>query len=124
MAEAADVQLFTFSDADFSRAFQWVINGVPFDFTNHGLMMMVRKLPDDTEVFVSLSTDDGDIVIYQTVPTEDGIPADIFNITITRAQMADMEPGDYVHSLILLRPDGLREDIFRGTLTHTHGPTR
>ena len=124
MAEAAEVQINTFSDADFSRAFQWVINGVPFDFTDHGLLMMVRKQPDDVEVFVSVSTDDGDIIVYQTAPTTDGIPADIFKITIRREQMADMPPGDYVHSLILLRPDGLREDIFRGTLTHTHGPTR
>ena len=35
-----------------------------------------------------------------------------------------MEAGNYVHSLILLRPDGLREDIWRGTLIHAHGPTR
>jgi|SRR6478736_7564215 len=120
MAEAADVQLFTYSDADFSRAFQWVINGVPFDFTDHGLMMMVRKLPDDVEVFVSLSTDDGDI---DYLPDGTGALT-TFNIRILREQMVDMEAGDYVHSLILLRPDGLREDIFRGTLTHVHGPTR
>jgi hypothetical protein len=120
MAEAAEVQISTFSDADFSRAFQWVINSVPFDFTGHGLMMMVRKQPDDAEVFVSLSTDDGDI---DFLPDVDG-KLTTFNIRILREQMADMEPGDYVHSLILLRPDGLREDIFRGTLIHAHGPTR
>ena len=49
MAEAADVELFTYRTLTFSRL-QWVINGVPFDFTDHGLMMMVRKLPDDAEV--------------------------------------------------------------------------
>jgi len=120
MAEAAVVNITTFSDADFSRAFQWMTNDVPFDFTGFGLMMMVRKLPDDSEVFVSLSVDDGDI---DFLPDIDG-KLTTFNIRIMRAQMADMAPGEYVHSLILLRPDGLREDIWRGTLTHAIGPTR
>jgi len=120
MAEAAEVQIMTFSDADFSRAFQWVINGVPFDFTGCGLMMMIRKRPEDTEVFVSLSTDDGDI---DFLPDVDG-KLTTFNIRILREQTIDMQAGDYYHSLILLRPDGLREDIFRGKLTHAIGPTR
>lgn len=117
---AAEVLLTTFSDADFARAFQWVINGVPFDFTGFGLMLMVRKRPDDAEVFVSLSTDDGDI---DFTPDVDG-KLTTFNIRILRQQIVDMAAGDYVHSLILLRPDGLREDIWRGTLTHAIGPTR
>ena len=120
MSEAAEVQIMTFSDADFSRAFQWVINGIPFDFTGHGLMMMVRKRPDDTEVFVSLSSEDGDI---DFLPDVDG-KLTTFNVRILRKQTTDMLAGDYVHSLILLRPDGLREDIWRGTLTHAIGPTR
>jgi len=120
MSEAAEVQIMTFSDADFSRAFQWVINGIPFDFTGHGLMMMVRKRPDDTEVFVSLSSEDGDI---DFLPDVDG-KLTTFNIRLLRKQTTDMLAGDYVHSLILLRPDGLREDIWRGTLTHAIGPTR
>ena len=82
--------------------------------------MMVRKHPDGTEVFVSLSTDDGDI---DFLPDVDG-KLTTFNIRILRKQIADMEAGDYVHSLILLRPDGLREDIWRGTLIHAIGPTR
>ena len=120
MAEAANVLITTFSDADFSRAFQWVIDGVPFDFTGYGLMMMVRKQPDAVEVFVSVSTGDGDI---DFTPDVDG-KLTTFNIRILRKQTADMVAGDYVHSLILLRPDGLREDIWRGTLTHAIGPTR
>jgi hypothetical protein len=120
MSEAANVEITTYSDADFSRAFQWVINGVPFDFTGHGLMMMVRKHPDDKEVFVSLSTEDGDI---DFLPDEEG-KLTTFNIRILRAQTVDMQEGEYVHSLILLRPDGLREDIFRGAFIHIHGPTR
>src|SRR4029077_6513799 len=117
---AADVLITTFSDADFARAFQWVINGVPFDFTGFGLMLMVRKRPDDAEVFVSLRPDDGDI---DFTPAVDG-KLTTFNIRILRQQTVDMAPGDYVHSLILLRPDGLRDDIWRGTLTHATGSLR
>ena len=117
---AAGVQITTYSDADFARAFQWLINGEPFDFTGYGLIMMVRKNPDDTEVFVSVSTEDGDITL---TPDVDG-KLTTFNICIKREQTADMAAGDYVHSLILLRPDGLRDDIWRGTLTHMIGPTR
>lgn len=117
---AAGVEITTYSDADFSRAFQWLINGVAFDFTGYGLMMMVRKSADDEEVFVSVSTDDGEITL---TPDVDG-KLTTFNIQILRRQTADMAAGDYVHSLILLRPDGLRDDIWRGTLTHVIGPTR
>jgi len=82
--------------------------------------MMVRKRPEDTEVFVSLSSEDGDI---DFLPDVDG-KLTTFNVRILRKQTTDMLAGDYVHSLILLRPDGLREDIWRGTLTHAIGPTR
>jgi len=118
---AAIVDIATFSDADFARAFQWMINDVPFDFTGFDLLMMVRREPEDAEVFISLSSIDDNGILFQ--PDEAGNPT-TFNIYITREQTAAMPPGTYVHSLILLRPDGLRDDIWRGTLTHAIGPTR
>ncbi len=120
---AAIVDITTFSDADFARAFQWVINDVPFDFTGFDLLMMVRRDPDDAEVFISLSSVDYNGILFQPDP-DDSDKLTTFNIYITRDQMKAMVAGDYVHSLLLLRPDGLREDIWRGTLTHAIGPTR
>lgn len=114
---AAIVNIETFSDADFARAFQWTIDGVPFDFENHALMMMVRRLPEDAEVFVSLDSGAGGGIAFSSEFTT-------FTVSILRDQMIGMVPGEYVHSLILVRPDGLHEDIWRGTLTHAIGPTR
>jgi len=120
---AAIVNIETYSDADFAEAFQWEINGVLFDFTGYELVMMVRKQPEDAEVFVSLSSIDDNGIAFTPDP-DDGDKLTTFNIYIYRDQMAQMPPGDYAHSLILLRPDGLRDDIWRGTLTHAIGPTR
>lgn len=117
---AAGVNFTTFSDADFAQAFQWVINDVPFDFTGYGLAMMVRKRADDAEVFLSLSTENGGIAY---TPDVDG-KLTTFSIYIMREQMTELAPGDYVHSLILIRPDTLHDDIWRGMLTHAIGPTR
>jgi hypothetical protein len=39
-------------------------------------------------------------------------------------QTTEMNAGDYVQSLILIRPDGLREEIWQGAFTYTIGPSR
>jgi hypothetical protein len=120
----AVVDLAMFSDADLAEAYQWEVDGTPFDFTGYGLMMMIRKNPDDAEVFVALdSTDTGFGGIMFNDPDVDG-KVTTFNIFILRDQTAQMLPGDYVQSLILVRPDGLREDIWHGAFTYTTGPTR
>lgn len=125
---ASAVNLTTYSDADYAMTFQWTIDDEPFDFTDHQLMMMVRHLPEDHEVFLSLESstdgipaDESGIDLRRTI--EPG-PYDKFDIIIARDDLEKIPPGTYVHSLILVRPDGLREDIWRGTLTHAIGPTR
>jgi len=125
---ASAVNILTFSDADYAMTYQWSIDGTPFDFADHELLMMVRHISEDIEVFLSLESsttgippDQSGIDIYQSL----AIGAyDKFDVIITRADLAKIAPGDYVHSLILVRPDGLREDLWRGTLTHAIGPTR
>jgi hypothetical protein len=88
------------------------------------MALLVRKRPEDAEVYVELSTDPGDgIALSASDPTTPTL-LDTINITIRRAQLALMPAGDYAHSLIMLRPDGMRDDIWRGTLTHQIGPTR
>ena len=120
----AVVDLETASDEDFAWAFQWNVGGTNFDFTNHNLMMMVRKNASDAEVFFSLDSLPGGLGgITFNAPTSTGT-IDTFNIAILRAQMVNVPPDSYVQSLVLLRPDGLREEVWNGTLTHNIGPTR
>lgn len=120
--DAAKVNLITYSDADFSRSFRIgteVTDGVyPLDLTGYRLLMMVRKRAADAEVFINLSSDNmSEIDVAEPL---DGL----FSIFISRATLARLSEGEYVHSLLLESPTGLREDIWRGTLTHAIGPTR
>ena len=119
------VDIETFSDADFVRAFNWRVGADLFDFTDHSLAMMVRAHADDAEVWVSLTSSitgwEGGIYIG---PPDVDEKLTTFSVKITREQLERMPPGSYVHSLILIRPDGERDDIWRGTLTHEIGPTR
>jgi len=120
------VDIETVSDADFSEAFQWQVGDDLFDFTGCNLLMMVRHHPEDAEVLIALDSDPthfGGIMFNDPDPENDN-KVTSFNIFILREQMVNMPPGSYVQSLLLLRPDGLRDDIWHGTLTHSIGPTR
>jgi hypothetical protein len=126
---AATVNINTYTDADFAKAF--MVRVTPegggdyyYDFAGVTMQMMIRKRPEDVEVFVALSTDPGDgIILSASDPTATAY-LDTINITITRAQLALMPDGDYAHSLIMYRADGIADDIWRGTLTNAIGPTR
>lgn len=119
------VDMEMWSDSDFAAAYQWEVDGVPWDFTGHKLIMMIRKNPDDAEVFVSLDSDpDGFSGIMFNDPDVPDGPVTTFNIIVLRAQTSQMMPGDYVQSLILVRPDGLREELWQGAFTYNTGPTR
>jgi hypothetical protein len=122
----AIVDLETTSDEDFAWAFQWQVGGTNFDFTNYDLMMMVRRYADDAEVYIALDSITGGYggISFNAPDTSAGGIIDTFNIQILRVQMVNMPAGTYVQSLLLLRPDGLREEIWNGTLTHSIGPTR
>jgi hypothetical protein len=120
-----DMQMW--SDSDFAAAYQWLVDDVPWDFTGHQLLMMIRKIPSDTEVFVALDSkpdpEGYSGIMFNDPDVPDG-PITTFNIIIMRAQTAQMEPGDYVQSLIMVRPDGLREELWQGTFQYNIGPTR
>ena len=109
----------------FAAAYQWLVDGVPYDFTDQTLLMRIRKYPGDAEVFVALDSNaDGFGGIMFNDPDVDGGPITTFNIFIMRDQTLQMDAGDYAQSLILVRPDGLREEIWQGTFTYTIGPSR
>jgi len=45
-------------------------------------------------------------------------------IFIRREDLQQIPEGDFVQSLIVTRPDGIYDDLWRGTFTNTVGPTR
>ena len=131
---AIQVDLYTYTDADFCQAFKLQI-GDPvcgvidyYDFTGKTLIMKVRRDASDAEVFVSLtsSTDgiapgNGGIDIY----AEDGVDEmNVFAITIPMSELQKMSEGTYVQSLVIDHPDGCREELWRGNLINTIGPSR
>ena len=95
-----------------------------YDFSGVTMEMMVRKRPEDAEVYVELSTDPGDGIVLSASDPATPDALDTINITITREQLSKMPEGNYAHSLIMTRADGMHDDIWRGTLTHAIGPTR
>jgi hypothetical protein len=126
---AAIVDINTQSDADYVKAFMVRVRNDAgadyyYNFAGTTMELMVRKRPEDAEVYVELSTDPGDGIVLNA---SDPLVLDYFdtiNIYITIEQLSKMPAGDYVHSLIMTRPDGIKDDIWRGTLTHAIGPTR
>ena len=86
--------------------------------------MMVRKKAADAEVFIAIDSLPGGYGgITFNDPTTTGT-IETFNIAILRSQMVNVPADTYVQSLVLLRPDGLREEVWNGTLIHNIGPTR
>jgi hypothetical protein len=127
---AAIVDMNTYSDADFVRAFMLHVTDDAggdyyYDFANIiSMEMMIRKRPTDVEVFIALSTDPNDGIVLTASNAATPAVLDTINIIIKKSQLAPMPAGDYAHSLIMLRSDGIYDDIWRGTLTHAIGPTR
>jgi hypothetical protein len=114
----ATVNLSTFSDADGVAAFELEVNAAPLNLTGSILRMMIRHRATDAEVPISLTSVGSDgITITDAV-------GGAFTLTIPRAKLSRLAAGDYVHSLIRQRPDGLFEDVWHGALTHQIGPTR
>lgn len=114
------VNITTTSDADWVHAFQYAIEGAPptpIDLTGSSLRMMVRKHADDAECFINISTPTAGITVTSAADGE-------FTITLPIASLSRMAEGDYVHSLIRTRPDGLKDEVWHGALTHSIGPTR
>lgn len=126
---AAIVDINTQSDADYVKSFMLHVNNDTgadyyYNFAGVTMEMMVRKQATDAEVFVELSTDPGDGIVLSASDSLVPDYLDTINIIIRTEQLAKMPAGEYVHSLIMKRPDGILDDIWRGTITHAIGPTR
>ena len=115
------VNINTYSDVAFNRTFIYEDASLePIDLTGSTLRMHVRARAEDATVFMDLSNADGDlsaIVIISPV-------AGMFRITIPYSVLLRLPAATYVHSLVRNAPGVVREEIWRGTLTHAIGPTR
>jgi hypothetical protein len=132
MSQYAIVDLDVYTDADYLQTFRRQVGapGTYYDFTGHTLHMMVRKLPEDVEVFLYLESNTSGVAagnsgIYLYHPS-DVVPAGLFewSIKIARQDLQEIPEGAYVQSLIVQRPDGIFTDIWRGAFTNSIGPTR
>ncbi len=132
MAQYATINIDVYTDADYMQTFRQQLGspGVYYDFTGCTMHMMVRKHPDDTEVFLYLESvldglgpEDSGIWIYHP---DDVVAAGLFEfkIQIERFALQEIPQGVYVQSLIVHRPDGVYFDLWRGAFNNTIGPTR
>jgi len=117
------VNIDTYSDIAFDRTFLYQDSAYnAFDLTGDILRMHVRARAEDATVFISLSSDEGDASNITILNPANGV----FRIVIPNSMLLRLPVGIYVHSLI--RTDefnsNIRQEIWRGTLTHYSGPTR
>lgn len=113
-----DIQ--TYSDADYlQRYLLRTIGGAPIDLGTDILRMMVRANAEQAAVFIERSSYGNDGIVITDAATG------AFTLSIPVAMLVNLQPGVYVHSLI--RTDSTfqaRQEIWRGKLTHSAGPTR
>lgn len=116
---AADVDINTWSDADFIQSFVYQSNSVAVNLAGSTLRMKARPRIAAAEVSISLdSASIGGIAITDAANGK-------FTITISRASiLSKLAPGSYVHDLIRVKPDTTQERIWSGTLTHSLGASR
>ena len=94
------------------------VTTTPIDLTGSTLMMEIRRQESDHEVVLSLSSPDRGISI-------DNATGGAFTILITRTQLAQFAPGDYVADLVRLMPNGDVERMLDcDAVTVVEGKTR
>lgn len=109
-----EVDLITYSDADFSTSVQ-----SPFRIGVNPLHMQVRTVASDPTVWLEATTANGLITV--TV----GGSFDTVVLSIPESRLLNLPPAVYVHSLIMSSANAtLRTEVWRGIMTHNVGPTR
>jgi hypothetical protein len=114
----AIVNITVTNDADFYRAFQYVMAtaGTPIDISGASLEMMLRRHAEDVEALMRLGTDTGEIVLTDPVNG-------LFTVMIRQEELERLGLGSFDHSNIMTL-GGLKTKIWSGTLTNNAGPTR
>lgn len=112
---ATVVNMVTYSDADYILEDQQS----PVRVVGNPLHMHVRTAADDKTVWLDVSSANG------MITSEDAGTYDTVSILIPQAKLLTLPPGEYVQSLIMSSDDAThRTEVWRGTLTHSAGPTR
>jgi hypothetical protein len=106
---------------------KWTATARPtFDLTGSVLVYAIRRRAGDADALVMLRSDEADPDASRLVVTSAAGGA--FTLTLcfhsSPVLRNGMAPGDYVHALVRIRPDGLREERWRGVITHEAGPAR
>lgn len=87
------------------------------DLTGWSFIFQARAPAKSGFASISVSTDTGDITITNA-------PGGAVTVSIPRAQLLVLAAGGYDYSLVGIRPDGIRERILHGVLTHEIGASR
>jgi len=108
------------NDADFYRSFVYQTTDavpVPINLTGNTMRMGVRHRASDAEEDLLLTTENGGLTITDAVNGR-------FTLWITNEQLLQLDLTTFDHSLIRIRPDGLRLRVWSGTLTVNAGASR
>lgn len=114
---ASVVNITTESDADFRRAFTYQTTlAVAIDLTAATMVMKLRRHVEDKTAALTLTTENGGIVITNAA-------AGKFQLVIDNADLERL-PADIYQQSLVMSQGGAQTLIWRGTLTHTDGPSR
>jgi hypothetical protein len=105
------------NDADFYRSFVYkTLAGVPIDISGCDMVMKLRRHAEDATAFLTLSTDTGEITIFNG-------PGGQFTIMISQDDLLELSLGPYEQSLILTI-NSIKKQIWSGSLVVAAGPSR
>lgn len=109
----------TYTDVDLIQNFVYqTFSGAVIPFSvGDSLRMHARSDPADSTVWLELTTINGLIVITN-------YSAGAFTLTMPLATLLKIPTGVYQHSLVWTQTTLIRSEIWRGTITHSAGPTR
>lgn len=113
------VNIITKSDVAFVRAFAYADqSNAPIDLTGYAMWMKLRLSAVDSNVWLRLGTDTGEIVVTDATNGK-------FKLVIPQRKLADLPPNTYVHSLVRSNGAALGPlPVWTGTLIHSKGPSR
>jgi hypothetical protein len=89
----------------------------PLDLEGSQFLLQIRKTEEDASAIVSISTDDGGIVITNAAAGE-------FELTITTTRSQRLHPGDYVADLLRTDQNGFVERVLEVACIVVEGTSR
>ena len=102
------------NNVTFAKAFQYTASDgtTPVDLTGSTLTMQVRASASDP------------ISVFPVVVTITDAVNGRFTVSVPVASLVNVPPKTFVHDLVRLRPDGIKEQVWAGTMAVTAGVTR